>query len=1324
MDVSEESSTTSASLLLTLLTTLSFSYFQYCRKAKKIKNHDDPTEPNTYSPHDPETPSLVHRNRHPGHVILAGYQDLGQALTNVEDVTESDQITLLNDGPWLFHFHELTSSAIDQRLEFIQPHFVKDSSWNIIEVPGCWQLQGDYDPPIYTNIKYPFPRTPPFVPSPNLIGDYRCEFEFCEQNLLQSKRRRTFLRFDGVDSAFHVWWNGHFLGYSTDSRLPAEFDITDVLLKNRSTEKHVLAVRVYRWSCSSYLEDQDMWWLSGIQHNVSIVSLPDPMVIFDYAWTTNIDSLLAQSSSSGLLSIEMTLHSYMDHTENHDMYDDYECHVDLFDHAQELVLTSKQRLGSKFQFFSDPPCSSSGVKNIRINDVPIQNLRIDFKNLEIPSPRLWTAETPYLYTLVVSLHDTRSANVVQAESCYVGLRKIEVRHGNVLLNNKAVYFYGVNHHEHSAKSGKHVSRDFLEQEVRLMKQFNINAVRMSHYPQHPHLYDLCSRYGLYVIDEANVETHGFAPNENTLANLPEWQPQYLARLKRMVARDRNHACIVAWSLGNESGVGQAHEVMATWIRQHDPSRFLHYEPASVLEPEVARHATDVLCPMYDRIPDMLKRIQRIPDMPLILCEYSHAMGNSNGNLDQYWHVFREHAQLQGGFIWDWQDQALELDIPRGLGEEENGRPSWYWGYGGDTGDQNTPHDGCFNCNGLVLPDLTPHPALYECKYLFQPFVFHRTGGRMGIIPFLQPSDASWCFTFECQNEQFFQDTSPFEFHFELLASGHVVTSGSCPPTHPIAPRTGATMSFSICMEDIHIIGSSSSTKPALWNLYIYASLTQPNAIGAPKNHVAAWQDLLLTSEEQEQLMSYSNENMTLNRSMTWNLKNPFRSSQSSLRSLSTIERGAHAISVQGVNFELEFDVTRGGLVSYRVGEHELLSSPCVFQFHRACTDNDRGGCHGSYLLLWERFGLDGPTQAPENHTISWSADDDDPLGNVQIKCTFDLRPNMSEQESKRMTSGPSTSTTNPDVNTSLVNAEVQDPSDMDASTRTLIDILLDFVFQEHQPQELELAPMGKFRRLLAHQYAEALHLGHETIVTKSNEKTVRLWKKGSSSSFLSDDDSSSSSRPFVFQCQIIYTVSPVGKIEMDCHVRPYHLWPCLPRIGLQFALNDKYQSTTWFGNGPWECYRDRQSSTRLAIHHKDSVVDMFFPYIRPSENGNRTNIQWMKMSDSTDGGPLPPLFFEMKDSQDKTCAFNFSALPYSTAELDKANHVYELPSSESKSNGSASWINIDYCQMGVGGDDSWTPAVHSEHLIHPNQMFTFKLVFYPLADDDQVITAT
>ncbi|WP_421213827.1 beta-galactosidase [Aeromonas dhakensis] len=677
---------------------------------------------------DWQTQAITAVNRLPAHTPLFSWRSEAAA----RDDLASPSRTLL-DGEWRFSFF----AAPELVPELWLAQDLADAC--PIQVPGSWQLDAAYpglrpvtDVPIYTNIKYPFSCDPPRVPAENPTGCYSREFNVPTDWLASGQTR---IIFDGVDSAFHLFCNGRWVGYSQDSRLPAEFDLTSFLCSGDNR----LAVLVLRWSDGSYLEDQDMWRMSGIFRSVSLLHKP-ARHLMDIRVTPELDACYRDAR----LKIALQVANGAGLSVVANLYD-----------GGERVATLCQPIGTQ-------AIDEKGAYDDHAECW-----------LEVATPRKWSAETPHLYRLTLTLLDERG-EPIESEACDVGFRAVEIRGGLLRVNGQPLLIRGANRHEHHPATGHVVTPAAIEQDLLLMKQHNFNAVRCSHYPNHPELYRLCDRLGLYVVDEANLETHGMTPM-GRLARDPAWSNAFLERVTRMVARDFNHPSIIIWSLGNESGYGPAHDAMYGWVKGADPSRPVQYEGGGADTP-----ATDIICPMYARthqdqpfpaVPKWaLAKWIGLPGetRPLILCEYAHAMGNSLGGYAHYWQAFRDHPRLQGGFVWDWVDQGLDKYTADGR---------HYWGYGGDFGD--TPNDRQFCCNGLVFPDRTLHPALFEAKRAQQPFVL--------TLQHRQP------LTVEIRSEYLFRTTDNETLQWRLCEDGVVVSQGECPLT--LAPQDCVTLTL-------------------------------------------------------------------------------------------------------------------------------------------------------------------------------------------------------------------------------------------------------------------------------------------------------------------------------------------------------------------------------------------------------------------------------------------------------------------------------------------------------------------------------------------------
>jgi len=558
---------------------------------------------------DWQNPAVTGINRLAPRAVRCVYPD-ADAARSFEP--ERSPFHRLLNGDWKFHW---VPRPADRPREFFRRDF-DDAAWGTIPVPSNVELHG-YGVPIYVNIPYPWGKAdPPNIPADNNpVSSYRHSFVVPEA----WRGRHVLLRFEGVESAFYLWVNGQKVGFSKGSRTDAEFDVTPYVQPG----ENLLALEVYRWSDGSYLEDQDFWRVSGVFRDVYLLAV-EPLHVWDVDARPTLDDAL----HSGALALEVTLRNFGEQPVA------ARVEAELLDPAGVPIARASRDAESV-----------AGAADARLA------LRMD-----VPSPALWSAESPNLYVLLTTLRDGQG-RAIEVVPTRVGFRRVEIRDGELLVNGRAVLLKGVNRHEHDPDHGHVISDASMIEDIRLMKRHNVNAVRTSHYPNQPRWYELCDCFGIYLVDEANIESHGMGYGERSLAHPPEWRAAHLDRTIRMVERDKNHPSVILWSLGNEAGFGANFQATAEWIRRRDPSRPIHYERAGMDK------ATDIVCPMYAR-PEHLARYASEPrDRPYILCEYSHAMGNSNGNLWKYWELIYAKKHLQGGFIWDWVDQALRKPLP-------------------------------------------------------------------------------------------------------------------------------------------------------------------------------------------------------------------------------------------------------------------------------------------------------------------------------------------------------------------------------------------------------------------------------------------------------------------------------------------------------------------------------------------------------------------------------------------------------------------------------------------------------------------------------------
>ncbi len=780
-------------------------------------------------------PETFQVNRQPSHVSDVPFADLPTALDGQLNASPFRQPL---NGVWKFHL----SDNPDARPErFYENDFTEVASWDDIQVPSSWQVLG-YDHPIYTNITYPWTGTetpsPPFAPTEyNPVGSYKRTFYLAPE----WDGRQIYLSFQGVESAFYVWVNGTFVGYSEDSFTPKDFDVTEVV----NAGWNAISVEVYRWSDGAWLEDQDMIRLSGIFREVYLYSTP-PMHVRDYQVTTDLDS----------------------------NYENATIHVSatVLQHggAGTAGATLEARL---YPAEGDEPLGDPLV-------LPVTWTTSDSTlvqgEMAVSSPLLWSAEIPNTYRLVLELKDASGASL-ELQRCSIGLREIEIRDAMLLINGRKMRLRGVNRHENDPLTGRTQSNERIWEDFVLMKQFNVNALRTSHYPHDPRWYDVADRFGLYVVGETNLETHGV--RDDVPQGRPEWTAAVVDRINSMIQRDKNHPSVVMWSLGNEAGGGANFSAMRDHANALDPTRPIHYEG------DASR--SDVRSHMYARPNDIINFARNAPDRPYVLCEFSHAMGNSNGNVLEYTEAFEAYASLAGGFIWDFVDQALVADQPGGGGT--------FYAYGGDWGD--VPNDHNFCANGVVGANRQPHPGFYEVKYGYQNVLVEAVDAEAGV--------------FRLTNRATFQNLNELEGHWELVADGVPLAAGDLSP------------------EQLNVAPGASTQVTLDWGT--------PSVPAGAEGFV----DFSFALRDKPRWAALGHELATEQLPVDLGAPAAPRPDTSAAPAM-TLSDGASAITVTGDAFSLEFSRSSGTIASWQFSGSTVLDSGPLPYFWRAPTDNDRG----------------------------------------------------------------------------------------------------------------------------------------------------------------------------------------------------------------------------------------------------------------------------------------------------------------------------------------------------------------------------------------------
>jgi len=846
-----------------------------------------------------ENPEVTQLNKLPGRASFESFPEAAMARAR-----KPNPWKLGLDGVWQF----VQAADIPTALKLATAPTSK-SKWKTISVPGHPELQG-FGQPHYTNVQMPFPEEPPRVPGKNPTGVFRRRVKIPAS----WKSLRTILHFGSAESLLAVWIDGVAVGMSKGSRLPAEFDVTSLLRAGSEIE---ITALVAKWSDSCFIEDQDMWWMSGLPRSVALLAMPK----------THLADLTVRPVLDGK-----------------NAFLEVEAQIGCEFPAPDSALVTMQLLDPDGRKVSPRPLSETvnWKRQVHSSKRGVATFRV-----RVPRCRLWSAESPSLYTVVISVKDGKLESCISVRT---GFRSIEVRGGDLLINGRRVLIFGVNRHSHDDVHGRAVPRERMLEDIRLMKRFHFNAVRCSHYPPDPYWLELCDEHGLYVIDEADAESHDF---HNALCRDPRYASAWLDRAMRMVQRDKNHASVILWSLGNESGYGPNHDAAAGWIRHTDPARPLHYEGAismgqSHLSFLHGQAATDIICPMYTSISDLQKTdaflssltipppqlepgllegmcravapasgdrpmppLRELPHpaaRPIILCEYSHAMGNSNGSLHDYFALFRSARHVQGGFIWEWADHGIRRTT-------KDGRIDWV--YGGDFGD--TPNDANFVCDGLVGPNRGLHPAMFEHRHLAQPVWISPIDARAG--------------RFLIENRQDFIKLDWLRAEWSLLLDGHCLRRGML-PLQKVAPGQSAALTLPL--------GSLPDEGELHFNVTFFAS--KKRGCFAPGDEVAFNQISIPQKSRPSKKTTLS-------------------------KVLSSVSRSAGKLLLSFDEVILTFDEKNARLASISLGDRPLVTAGPALALWRAAVDNDGlklwTGQANKPLGRWRKLGLDKLRERPD-----------------------------------------------------------------------------------------------------------------------------------------------------------------------------------------------------------------------------------------------------------------------------------------------------------------------------------------------------------------------
>lgn len=1231
---------------------------------------------------DWENPHIFDINKERPRTTHMVYPDVASAR---QDDREASPFFRSLSGKWTFRW----SPSPDARpREFYQMEF-DDQEWDTIPVPSNWQTLG-YGIPVYTNIKYPFKNDPPRVMETppehytsfawrNQVGSYRRTFAVPET----WRDRQVFLQFEGVDSAFALWINGQPVGYSQDSRTPAIFNIT----KHLQDGENLLAAEVYQYSDGSYLEDQDYWRLSGIFRDVFLWSAPH-VHIRDFAFKTELDENC--QDASWWVEVDVSNTTQQDAT----------CTIDAYlfdDDGQQIAHTADERL-----IAADESTLVTALGG------------------KLDDPAKWTAETPNLYTLVLTLEDA-SGELREATSHRVGFRRVEIQNGQLLVNGQPILIKGVNRHEHDPETGHAITVESMVRDIQLMKQFNINTVRTSHYPNDPRWYALCDRYGLYVIDEANIESH----DAQHLARNPDWKAAHLDRTIRMVERDKNHPSIIMWSLGNEAGDGSNFAATAGWIREHDPSRPVHYEQAGT------GPNTDVVCWMYPTIDRIVKYAESDPDRPLIMCEYAHAMGNSVGNLQDYWDAITRYPSLQGGSIWDWVDQGLWKKVP----QEQRARVRDQSRSGSQRNRFGQVVSGRIGERGLLGAlvidedselDLTG-PLTLEAEVWGD-----RASGPYS--PLISKGDHQYLLRFDNSGVSFtlhqgeWKGVRTSSYADANLESGWnrvtAVYDGSAMRLYVNGRQVAESpLSGQIDSSPDRVnIGRNSEVTSRVTSLPIRRARIYNRALNPQEVREVDARDasgLVLdvdTTEvhdfagtnnprQLERFLAYGgdfgdqpndgnfccNGLVQPNRSPNphlWEVKKVYQNVK-----VTPADDSGRKIRVHNLNYFTNLDeyectwILRVEGAAAQSGVLGRLDVPP--QQHKDFTLPVKEWQHPGEALVTVSFRLaDETAWAPIGHVLAWDQFPITHRSGSEAPAVSDDVPSANREQSESRELQLQT------TEAAFVIQGTGFSTRVDRSTGALTSFThhgREYLHGPLEPNFWKVPNDNQYRnnylqRLGPWRAAAAGRTVESTRASQPAPDHVRVTARMA----LPVKDAA---------YEMIYDVSGDARIHVTAEYQPPEntAMPKLPRFGMTFMMPEPYHQVTWYGRGPQETYPDRKTGGEIALH-EHPVEEMVFAYIRPQDTGNRTDTRWFSLTDEVG--------FGLKLTGDEP--INFSAWPFLLSDVEQAAHDYELPRRETTQ------VFIDSAIHGVGGDNSWGARTHEQYTLPGENAYSLRFTLEPL----------
>jgi len=1209
-------------------------------------------------------PEVFQVNREPAHASLMPYNDVKSALQGIQE--KSKRYKSLN-GKWRF---KLAQNPASKPTDFYKDDF-DTTSWDKIEVPSNWETKG-YDHPIYTNVTYPWtgvenPKPPAAPTIDNPVGSYKRTFTVPGN----WKGEKVFVSFQGVSSAFYVWVNGKKVGYSEDSFAPKDFDITDYLKKGNNT----ISVQVYRWSDGSWMEDQDMIRLSGIFRDVYLYSTPS-IHVRDFKVETDLD----EKYQDAQLSVKTKIHHYLK-----DKSDEAVVEAMLYDAKNNPVLKEPIKKDVKF----------NGKDEV---EVSLDQL--------VKNPLKWSAEHPNLYKLVLSLKD-KNGKLLETESTNVGFREFELKNGQMMINGKPIVFKGVNRHEIDPDTGKTISLESMIQDIKLMKQFNINAVRTSHYPNDPRWLDLADEYGLYLIDEANLESHG--ANGTLPKSDPKWLPASLDRIQSTVERDKNHPSVLIWSLGNEAGSGNTFKEMADWVHKNDSTRLVHYEGDN--------QWADMESHMYPSVSSVESYGKSGNTKPYILCEYAHAMGNSVGNLYQYWDVIDKYPNLQGGFIWDWVDQGLREPTPKKIMITDQSATGVTGQVQGEIVNDN---------DGKALNGYVTFPENSKLNI---------TGKALTLETWVKPQATNTFSPFIAKGDTQFalqQNGKSLEFFIynKSLSSPWVTASAPIPEDwnnkwhHVAGVYDGTSLKLyvdgKVLAEKAYSgdisenqfpvnIGKNAEktdrvTNAELDNVRIYNRALSADELNNsnrnPDENTVLWVDFEKYQEssyDQKEYFAYGGDwgdvpndgNFSMN-----GLVFPDRAVQPELYEVKQVYQNIKVAPVDLLKGEVK--LTNQYLftnLSDFNGSWELKADDKVIQ---------KGKINDLNIAPLESKSIKLPIKQPKLEAgkeywlnVSFTLPEDTSWakkGHEIAKEQFKVPYKTPEVAPVSLSDMQDVGVQENDKTLTVTGKDFEVNFDKEKGA------LSSFKYQGRDL--LSSGPVPDFWRA-------------PTDNDKGNGMPARTatWRNAGEDQKITDISVDKIGKKAVIvevnatlpttnesKYKATYIIYGSGDIEVKSTLIPGKGLPEIPAVGMEMRLPKELENITWYGRGPQENYWDRKTGADVGLY-KGTVDGQFIPYEEPSETGNKTDVRWVTLTDKNGFGLMATGYPFMEAN----------ALHYAEKDLDSVAHPYELTRVDDVI------LTLNYKQMGLGGDNSWGARTHPEFTLYANQPYSFNYRLRPIS---------